>query len=304
MATSTCADTRAVKATVDADGVVWVLDGTSIPSSTRMSAGEYLASSLLPSDRWFRVPGGARNAGLLLGLYGKVRDGSVVGLDVCSPALLGDASSPADVVLFAARGCRLRPSLGGWHEFLEDDAVAHALAARAYSLVPWDEVEVGVLLRAHPASRSFDFAEISDRRGLAYVLGQVIDPRWYVDPIDPDGSANRLTQFLGVDPRTASEDPPKSERARRYRAVRGCWHSGESPPLADLRPGQFPWRSWYAKGGGQKGELSGSKKLVEFIRQTWTAALCRSGQRGRLFVPEYFFSAAVDAEAYRRHLSG
>lgn len=297
-------DQKTVKATTDAAGRVWYLDGCGLPVPALVgSPWEFLRGRCFPPETRWRVPGLARNAGLLSVLYAAVKAGEFTSLEVCSPlcCFSMEQRNDPEVLLYNARAFCVSASVGGWRDFGEHDAAAYllALAAAAGAAVPF------ATLAAHPAWPALAFVDGLCEASVAKLLGLVIDPRWYVDPASPDQS-NKLSQFLGLDPRTqtAASLPVRAkqpERADRNRTVLACWKTVAAPHPSSLSPGQFLWKTWYAKGGGVKGDLAAGKKFVEYLRLTWLSAVAGDGHRGRLFVPKFFFDDEASAEAWRTH---
>jgi hypothetical protein len=306
-------DLQAVKVTTDPAGLVWYLDGLHLPQPTRLSVDEFLKQPLpWGPARLVRAPGMARNARLLLAIYREIMAGNTLfsGLEVCSPLCCVNTEQRNDpaVLLFKTRSFDPPVSVGGWHSFGPEDLRAYLLAYFQQNELPGDQDDVAEVLHSHPAWRALSFVAGLNTAAAAQLLGLIIDPRWYIDPADPD-QTNKLPQFLGLDPRAQAQqtagniDP--GGRAERNRLVLSCWKTGEPPQPTELRPGQFLWKVWYAKGGGARGDLAASKRLVDYLRQTWTAALCRGAQAARLFVPEFFFGAASpEAVGFRKHLAG
>ncbi len=304
MATDTVsADVDAVKLTADAAGVVWTLDGDGVPKCTKKHWDEFLTLQDGKSVRALRVPGFASNAPLLLGLQVQLKKGLHSSLEVCSPIACAAPGEGADVQLYKARACALRRSVGGWHPFNDLDGLAYGLSMYASGGLPWEDDKVAMLLEPHPLYRSLTFISGMDWRSLGFLVGTILDPRFYVDPAEPDAPPVRLAQFLGVEVKTQAEHPSSTVRGARYGAVLKCWQGGGEPKPDNLSPGHFLWRTYFAKGGGQKGVLAASRRMVDFLRQTWTAALCTSGQGPRLFVPKYFFSEDEEIDAYEKHLA-
>lgn len=300
-------DLRAVKLTLAPDGTVWSLDGQGLPRSTGLPPADVLRALPGGEPRLVRVPGLPGNAPLLLGLYREAMKGSsaVSGLEVCGPSFAVPGGPPADpaLLLYHARAFDVPASVGGWRRFTEADALAYGLAARLAGQ-PYDEEAAVADLGRHPVWPYLSFVAGLDARAAARLVGMVLDPRWYADPSRPE-QHNRLPQFLGLDPRTQSaQKVDASGRVLRNRLVLACWKNGNPPPPGDVRPGQFLWRTWFARGGGARGDLAASKRFVEYLRQTWTAAAATGPQKSRLFAPKCFFPEPKDAAGFAAHLGG
>lgn len=296
-------DLQSVKLTVDQTGEVWILNGYQLPHSTKQRAAAFVAARSLPAETVLRVPGLSRNAELLLALYAAVKRGEFAKLEVCSPLCCAtqEERNEPDVLLYNSRRFACPPSAGGWHEFDDDDLVAYRLAER------YGKPDVDVAARqldclAHPAWPALMFPEGLDQSRLAELLGLIVDPRWFVDPGNPE-QTNKLPQFLGLDPHSQSASKhDKAGRVTRNRLVMSCWKTAEPPQIQHLRPAQFLWKLWYAKGGGVRADLAVSKRFVEYLRLTWLSEVCRDGHKGRIFVPRFFFEDAETVAAYKEHM--
>lgn len=307
MADQLLTDFTSVKVTTDVRGDVWVLDGCKLPKATSLKADVFVPGNQFSANTLWRVPGLGRNASLLLALYREVQSGRYAGLEVCSPLCCPTVEQRNDpeVLLYASRAFSAPCSSGGWHRFDTADLHAYRLAERYLSGDKADPTAKQAELRSHVVYPSLTFVDGLDMSAVADLLGLIIDPRWYVDPANPD-QVNKLPQFLGLDPRAqAASKPDKAGRVARNRAVLSCWKTAEPPRPGLLTSGQFLWKTWYARGGGDRGDLAASKRFIEYLRQTWLSALARDGHRGRLFVPAYFFHEDTPtAAAWVKHSGG
>lgn len=296
-------DLETVKLTVSSQRTVWYLDGYGLPQDSGIPVNEFIFSDIQAGNRCVRVVGLARNAPLLKRLY---RMPGVKTLEVCSPLCCPSIEQRNDPgqLLISSRTYERPRSVGGWHTFTEGDLAHYTLADRYYHPEDYkktDPAAVHMELLQHPAWPAMSFISHLNWNKLVELLGLLIDPRWYVDPSDPD-KTSKLPQYLGLDPRAQNSNADKNERSARNHLVTETWRNGD-PAGPFIAPGHFLWRTWHAKGGGTKGDLAVSKRFIEYLRQNWLAALCPTAQASHLFVPEYFFDKDTqDAEGYRNHM--
>jgi hypothetical protein len=142
-----------------------------------------------------------------------------------------------------------------------------------------------------------------DAASVATLLGLVLDPRWFVDPVRPNRS-NRLERFLGLHPyyqRAVSEgEQVGGVVAQRCALVYDCWRCGEETAY-DALPSAQHFLTRRRSQSGYRGDLESSKRFLAYLRWTWIAALCVGPQKGQLFVPEHFFDCHDEVEAYNTH---
>ncbi len=303
--TGVIADLKTVKVTTSPDGIVWVLDGDKLPRSTRMGVAEFIRRGFFRDPKYLRVPGLVRNARLLTELHLAVRRDEYYSLEVCSPLCCFSSEQRDDpaTLLYNARQFDYPISSGGWRYFDNADMYSASLTARYAEGGLDDEATLQFELASHPAYPAVTFIKHLDQVSVAALLGLIFDPRWYINPLEPDRS-NKLQQFLGLDPKCqAAKDPSSGDRVARNRLVLACWKNGPVPTPADIGPGQFLWKTWYARGGGTRGDLAASKRLVDYLRQSWLMFVCRGGMQSEVFVPKLFFGAdSPDAAAFESHV--
>jgi hypothetical protein len=204
-------------------------------------------------------------------------------------------------ILFRMRSCRDSPSRGGWHEFTEADHASYRIADAATHLA--DAARFSSLLEVHPVWPALSIIPHLNKTALALLIAYLLDPRFYIDPEDPDRSSP-LNSFLGLRPHCqelahTEVDDYESPELSRCRMVYACWHRcPESPRTAS----SFLWRT-YLKNANCIGELNASKQLVSYLCRNWLDALYPKPPWGeRLFVPEHFFKPG-EVEWYREAMS-
>lgn len=301
-------DAMSLKLHTAADGVVWFADGTHVPIVSGLTVDDF-AQSLGARQRPFvRVLGASLNAALITRLWPYCRDDRGR-LQVASPAICVNDAERAnpEIVLYRMRQVRLPPSLGGWHDLSCNDDATYALAAAV-------QRDAGVgsqtlpTARAHPVWPALTFIQGLSECDAAQLLCFILDPRWYVNLENPD-RPGRLQLSLGLRPavqrRVTKGQPARNRDMARCAVVLRVW-SGEKPTGAAWRvPGNFLWRIWRAAGGGAKGDLAASQKLIVFLRYNWLHALykdTKSSGRDPVFLPDMLFRGDHEVAAFNQHM--
>lgn len=298
---SAVAEEQTLKLHTACDGVVWYGDGAQAPRSSNLTVGSFLDDGRLDRHRVVRVLGCRENVPLLNRLYEGA--GTLLArLEVASPLLCENRAERNDpeITIFRMRQCLLSPALGGWHVFTPRDYVSYAIAERMSDQPAWPDPLVQQQLRRHPAWDDLRFVRGLDEQALAYLIGLMRDPRWYVEPTRPDRSA-KLYKYLGLEPHVQmplTANTVTTDVQRRCFLVQSVWNTQEPPGDAELQiPGNFLWRT-RAKYGGWKGDLRASQLFVSFLRHVWLQGLT---DRYDLFDPERMFHTEDERAAYREH---
>lgn len=286
-------DVHALKLTTDPAGVVWYADGWGEVTCSGQAVPAFLRKLRRP---FVRLPGLAHNAALLVALYEAFRDRRVERLEVCSPAAVPTREQRHDprLCLFHARRCDRPASAGGWRPVTVDDF-------RTFSLVlaAGDGADHAVrLLRDHPTGPLVRFLEGLDRAAFAAVLAEVLDPRWFVDPRNPDRLA-RLRCYFGVVPGHA----PKPRR----RLLDQAWSAG-GRPADTAAPGRYLWRYYDGRRlrrddvTHEAAVAATSRRFLTLVALVWLDRLHPMPNRWRepLFEPEHFFDTPAAVAAFRR----
>jgi hypothetical protein len=186
------------------------------------------------------------------------------------------------------------------------------------------------LLHVHPAWRSLQFIPTLNEDCCATLLGYIMDPRWYVDPCNPDRTA-RLESKLGLNPKTQAGVTLAGVKPWRNHhlcsTVLRCWKDpqqvgmiikafqcvGPEPTTGattpGLRPGDFLWRIWgYAIGCGPGSreppttaviaDLRASCRFIAFLSRVWISAIYESA-----ILPDCGASLFRAADFFRPYLS-
>lgn len=276
--------------------MIWYLSGEASPVCSGERYGNFVCSTVLRRAEHVRVVGSPANADIVIDLWQRRVKGNLRSVQLCSPSVTETRTMLDDpqTALYALKVFGNVPSLGGWRDVETADLASFRLAASS----GFDRR----LLASHPVYRSLTFLANLDESALFDLLSAVIDPRWYVDPAEPD-SPQRLLDFLGISHRNYLKlqryQAPTSDQERLAGRVRDAWICGKSAQTH--LPGAFVVRSGYCVKGIVERELMSSMIFVDFLRQVWLNTL-ESSHRGRLFVPELFFTEKGVAEAFRAHL--
>lgn len=315
MADHDARDMASLKLTSDQQGVVWKLAGSYLPRTTGLTIHEFVSQHNFDAEDQVRIVGTVGNAPLIVGLYHRRLKSDFASLEVCSPLCCVDPNdrNDSEVVLYSMRKFRRPPSLGGWHEFVVKDYPSYILATYFADLAVSMRLETttsGInypadypkkLIMHHPAWPYLSFIDGLDSDACAELLASLLDPRWYTDP-SPDGAdGDRMEHYLGLYPGISKEKT--SARAKRYQLALGCWKNSGGSALKADGPRGFIWRTWAAKGGGERGDIAACKCFVTYLRITWTMSMCSGPQARHLFVPNYFFSNKDELNAYAKHIN-
>lgn len=195
------------------------------------------------------------------------------------------------------------PSCGGWHRMRAAEVDIYALSAMVLGS-GYDDLAVDSAYARHPASLAIRFIPTADETYAKRLLADWLDPRWCVDPSDPD-SDSMLYEHLGLrtqnmlrlhDPSLPSDDCLNLGRAE---VLMLSWYKHDQH--VDLRrPEHFLHRILYSTRDKSIGLRRACRAFARFVRDVWLDALCPHRE---MFVPEYFFKREDEAESYRRYAS-
>jgi hypothetical protein len=302
MASPVVTDDLVLKVHTGPDGRVWVLDGDRRPEDSGLLPEAFALDRAFDRER-VRVLGLPGDVSLAVQLYALARTGRRTGtVEVASPlAVRGTRRRAAPVsVLMDMRQWVVRPSVGGWTEFGADHFVSFSLALATRRRA--QAGEIAELLARHPAWGAVSLVPHLDGMALAHLIGQVLDPRFFVDPDEPD-RLSKLEAFLGLDPKvaqTGGRTAGCNERYARYRLLLEAWKRDDPGPAeAGRNPALFVWRAYYAAGGGPKGDLCAGRRLAHYLRHTWLDGLYPGRPHDPLFSPDMFFDGG-GAAWYRK----
>ncbi len=270
---------------VTPSGELWAAEDGGAPRPAAGGLPGFLERPAVPKGAVVRVSGEAGNADLILRLWACREAGVVRDVQVCSPLAVSSVkrrghpeSAFADLQAWSAR-----PSCGGWRTVEPADVDAYRLAvaaARGERLAPH--------LARHPARFAVETASLDGERAAA-LLAALVDPRFYIDPADPD-RFSKMESFLGLNPDTASGAAPGGRHRQRYDLVTAAWkHSRPSAEDASRTPGLFLWDVFYRRGANWQAELKAGQTLIRYLRHLWLDELYRGRVAEGLFVATHFF---------------
>ena len=194
--------------------------------------------------------------------------------DVCTQR---DCRSAATVLQrMDAVGLR-RPSQGGWHALTSHDFTSYLLicelAKNKKRLITPEVMEV---VRQHPAYPALSFLPTIDWYCTASVLGLIADPRWYVDPSNPDRGA-KLRAYLGLTKRNARAyvlgQGAAGMNYDRAAQVFYAWWALDSPNDNASLPANFLIRRAGRFADQSMGVLRATRCFLEFLRHYWIAVV-------------------------------
>jgi hypothetical protein len=207
------------------------------------------------------------------------------------------ATGPKSVLVHARSAAPEAPSRGGWHGLTELDQASYALAAHYRSGGGHDDAAARLYAR-HPARPALDFITHLDHEAASRLLAEILDPRWFIDPDQPDRDA-RLKCYLGL---TSNQNDGSEPRRRRRALVRSAWHgSGDRYGDCD-EPRYFLWRTWYAcdpENGAEAADAVVSRRFISYLKSVWLDSLLGGAWcAGGLFLPEYWFREPDEVAAW------
>jgi hypothetical protein len=271
-----------------ADGQVWYAVGDTSPQLLAGGVSDLLAANPGP----IRILACQSNVPLLVSLHEQHMGRAV---DVAGPQACESARELADpeIAIYRSRQLRLSPSLGGWHRFGETDYPSYKLAALRISEADALCARGDALLRGHPAMRRLRFIAGRHLPATAQLLGLMLDPRWFVDPVHPDRTA-RARSFLGLSHYNQRQYHAgvRSEKARRYGLVTTAW--GAASPAGHIQqPGGFLHRKSIRYADKDLGELRASGLFVAYLVRAWQQGIIDKTapwQRDPIFDPSRFLT--------------
>jgi hypothetical protein len=299
-------DASCLKLHTPSSGLVWYADGLNPAECSNMRTEEFLSSHIIsPINLSVRILGVPQNAELITALYSRKKQrklGSIylAGPNVCESLI--ELDDPP-LTFRRMRDAFMATSCGGWHHMTDTSAAIYALILRIQRQADWFDIGGRIYYETHPLYRVINFITDVNHRNVAQLLATIIDPRWYVDRRRPD-NPHKLSLFLGLTPKTQKRVSDLTRIVSRGRDLRcamvlNCW---KTKPAADVDltdPANFLWRIYRANGGGAKGDLRASQSFIGYLRTHWLAVVSSNvGMRQELFLPERFFKADSESQAY------
>ena len=230
-----------------------------------------------------------------------------------------DAERPDALTIFSRMSLldRLRPSQGGWHDLTRHDYVSYALCRTVFEARGRCTGVAEKFLKAHPAWPALSFLPTLDQPRSALLLSLMVDPRWYIDPENPDRSA-RLKSYFGLGSGKGDASPirlmeailekrkpegPLATKMAKIQTVLDTWAGMDRDPdpyLIGDEPRNFLWRIALEAPNRAVGLVRACHVFLRFVAETWTQAV--SDGHPDLFVPAYFFHDPAVAAEWVNHL--
>jgi hypothetical protein len=302
-------DLLSLKLHVDGKGEVWYLNGNGPPTQTGLPVAGFLLHPLCRGMPRWRIAGMPSNYQLTLSLFLRSMQEERGIVETCSPMVCktaADRLNPSKV-LYGMRQFERPKSIGGWHVFKPEEYVSYALANQLQKTNGQVDELCLKILKNHPMWVFLSFIPDVNTEACAKLLGLIVDPRWYIDPIHP-ARGSRLRKFLGLDLPTmlgVIDKGPKQRLHDRCALVLAACDSKYDKTLVK-KPERFLWRIY-----GDAGERSGktviaklrmAQAFIEYLRLCWLAALGRGPhQKEALFVPEHYFNKPEESQAFYDH---
>lgn len=296
----------------DDAGVVWAADADSAPVRTGVQARRFAADGLkalgFPLHRVtaVRLFGRRENAPLVVDLWNARRTAAgtavrvlMVGPAACPPRISADPAAALAALAQPPGGL----GLAGSYRLRDVDYSAYSLADQV------DACGVGGRLGEtchrvfayHPAHSAFSFIPTLDRDAACRLAADVIDPRWFRHPHRSD-RLSRLFSYLGLTPDNAAAFLGSDTAGRHFGRARtafGVWcRLGKRADYDD--PANFLYRVFRDRGGGPRGLLVATRRMLSFVVAVWENRR-QGGQQDWVFRPQQFFASAAEVKAYEAH---
>ena len=286
-----------------------------------MAPASFVSQEWVHAAPVVRLLGTVENAPLIDALYrarhmqgtpGRIQVGSPWPYDL-------DAERPDALTIFSRMLLldHLRPSQGGWHDLTRHDYVSYSLCQSIFEARGRCTGIAEKFLKAHPAWPALSFLPTLDQSRAALMLALLVDPRWYIDPENPDRSARLKSYFgLGCGRGDASPirlmeaildqkrlSPELTRKAAKIQIVLDTWAGldRDPDPLGAIghHPRNFLWRVALEAPSRAVGLVRACHVFLRFLSEFWVSAV--SGGHPDLFVPELFFRDPAIGEEWHNH---
>ncbi len=302
------------KVHTDQKGQVWFAPPDQMPVQSLGGISGFMRAPPMGKDDSVQIIAEANNVPVILHLYERKLEGKLASVQICSPNSENRKRRPEVMMLDSHQWTGWPASMGGWHEFTEDDYPSYYLAKHHHTKA--DLAILHNVLKLHPAWNALSFIPHLNEDKCARLIGLILDPRWFVDPEEPDKNA-RLEAYLGLLPPvqtalaggTAKDDEEfkaTDKQMRHCKLVMECWRMGRPTSKAEYaQPTNFLWRLHAMEGSGTMANLRASQTFIAFLKYVWLDAMYKN--RGGvsydgLFVPEYFFKQKDEVNAFKDHI--
>lgn len=285
---------------LDDEKQVWTgRAGGRSPSRTRLDIWEFIDSANLSGS--VRIVGGYENAELVSAILHHAKYNPDLKVFLGSPRLAPGGFGIQDTLHAIAAAPNYPASLGGWRVAGPVDLLSYELAECARDAncpVPLDTV------RQHPLWAAAKFIPTISDEWLGRFIGNVLDPRWYIDRENPDRHS-ALYAYLGLRPKTFEDCLAGNMTGRNFScwATYCCWmpRSVEVVKELDMRnPRNFLFRVFASHVARSRAvaAVRASQILVSYLRGMWLCHLAGPGQADPLFSAEQFFLREEERQAF------
>lgn len=292
---------------LDSEGCVWTgRPGGFLPSRTTHTPLEFLAATRLVGE--VRVLGSRQNAPLICALRDEMaRRPEELKVLLGTPRLIPRGATVQDTIHAAANEPRHPVSLGGWRPLTDADYISYALSETATIGSDAIHCKLAVL---HPIWPLAQFIPTMTPVWFGRWVGQVLDPRWYINREKPDRDAP-LQSHLGLRPEVFKQClEGRLDTAQNWACwtTYCCWMPAtiEEAKAVDLaHPRNFLFRIFGAHVSKDRAvaAVRASQMCVSYLRGLWLNSLS-VGQIDPLFSPEHFFRRPEELEAFQEFQAG
>lgn len=301
---------------VDTDNRLWTAESGQPPVSYEGGADFFIRNTAYHPNCTIKMIASLRNTSIILHLYDKKLRAEIKGLQLCSPLVMNKNKTVEVIMMDMLQWNGWPASLGGWHEFTEDDYPSYYLAKHfaenENSMCGLNTDLIEDTLRFHPAWKALSFIPHLNREKIGKLIATILDPRWFVDTKDPDKNA-RLENYLGLKPEIQSMvgDPElprndaKAFQLRNCKLVMRAWRMGRPVSKNEYdQPNNFLWRIHAMEGCNNKADLRVSQTFIAFLKAVWLDGIYKNkpGSKDGLFVPRYFFNKPDEIESFKAHM--
>jgi hypothetical protein len=273
---------------------------------------EEFAAKLAGEVEMVQVLGFHSNAELICKLYDVCqnhKDPPIVQIGTPAVCSRKERSDPKAVLQRMDEVGSRRPSQGGWHDLDGRDFIQYLLVCGTFRSNGEITPEVEEVIKLHPAYPALSFIPTLDWRRTAAVLSHMIDPRWFIDPANPDRSA-RLRAYFGLTKKNVRhcmlgeyDEDMNYERAKH---AFYSWRGTHSLYENTQQPGNFLLRRVARFDNAPLGVLRATHHFITYLKQNWLTGL---GGHPELSAPEYLFDGDDDdcreatIAAFKEHMA-
>jgi hypothetical protein len=198
-----------------------------------LSPEEFAEGTLMQGAKCVRILGTRDNAALIRAVYTKRKK------DIPSQSVLiggpriglrqENDKEDAAAIFLRMRAATMPSSVGGWRHLTRYDFVIYSMLLELQKSGGEVTKSVDLYLRQHPAWPALSFIYEAQYEPACLLVSEIVDPRWHVDPEEPDRFA-QLRYFLGFG-HTITEAAKNISSA--LSLLRGF--AGTCPPCEDPR---------------------------------------------------------------------